>query len=271
VGTPVTIGDVIVRGRPLAVIAGPCVIEGADMALTVATTIAEHCARLGLPYVFKASFDKANRTSLQGFRGPGLDEGLAVLDRVRREVGVPVTTDVHEPGQAAAAAEVADLLQVPAFLCRQTDLLVACGATGKPVNVKKGPFMAPHDMGGAIGKLRASGAAGVLVTERGTTFGYNDLVVDFRSIAILHDLGVPVVFDATHAVQRPGALGDRSGGDRRFARSLARAAVACGADAIFLEVHPDPERARSDAATQLPLDGIGELLAELAAIAEIVS
>ncbi|MEQ1502241.1 MAG: 3-deoxy-8-phosphooctulonate synthase [Myxococcota bacterium] len=265
----VDVGGVRIGGGALALIAGPCVIEDRDTVLAAARGLSALCRSAGIPLVFKASFDKANRTSGRSFRGLGLDAGLAVLRAVKDELGLPITTDVHEPGQADAVAAVADLLQVPAFLCRQTDLLTACGATGRAVNVKKGPFVAPLDLGHAVDKVRAAGAAGVLVTERGTTFGYHDLVVDFRSLIWLRSLGVPVVFDATHSAQRPGALGDRSGGDRTLAVALGRAACAIGVDAVFAEVHPDPSRARSDADTQLPLDGFGAVLAGWAAIARL--
>jgi 2-dehydro-3-deoxyphosphooctonate aldolase (KDO 8-P synthase) len=257
-------------GEPLALIAGPCVIENEAQVLGLATSLAELCANLDLPVVFKTSFDKANRTSLASYRGPGLEEGLRILAAARRAAGIPLTTDVHLPEQAPRVAEVVDLLQVPAFLCRQTDLLVACGATGRPVNLKKGQFMAPGDMRHAIDKVTAHGDGGVMVTERGTLFGYNDLVADMRSIGALRALGVPVVFDATHAVQRPGGAGDHSGGKREHAPALARAAVAAGADVVFLEVHPDPERALSDAATQLPLSELPALLRDLTAIAAAV-
>ncbi|MEQ1566655.1 MAG: 3-deoxy-8-phosphooctulonate synthase [Myxococcota bacterium] len=256
----VEVGGVRFGGGQLALVAGPCVIESPEQVLEVGRSIAATCAALGVGYVLKASFDKANRTSGAGFRGPGLADGLAILREVRAVLGVPITTDVHEPGQAEAVAAVVDLLQIPAFLCRQTDLLVAAARTGRPVNVKKGQFLAPDDLGPVVDKLRAAGAAGVLVTERGTSFGYHDLVVDFRSLVTLRGLGVPVVFDATHSVQRPGAGGDRSSGDRRFAAPLGRAAAAVGVDALFAEVHPDPARARSDADTQLPLAGFAEVL-----------
>ncbi len=268
---PVRVADIAIGpGRPLVLVAGPCVLEGRDMALAIAESLARTCAALGLPLIFKGSFDKANRTSADSFRGPGLDAGLGWLAEIRALTGLPVTTDVHEPAQASAVAEAVDLLQVPAFLCRQTDLLEACGRTGRPVNIKKGPFLAPRDLAHAAAKVRGAGGAGVLATERGTTFGYHDLVADLRAIPWLHDVGLPVVFDATHAVQRPGGGDGRSGGERRLAPTLARAAVAAGADAIFLEVHPDPARALSDAATQLPLDGLPALLADLVALAAVV-
>ncbi|MEZ4239894.1 MAG: 3-deoxy-8-phosphooctulonate synthase [Myxococcota bacterium] len=258
--TPVDVGGVRFGGPQLALVAGPCAIEDAETTLSAARGLAAIARELGVPWVFKASFDKANRTSGGSFRGVGLTEGLAVLRAVRDELGVPVTTDVHEPGQAEAVAEVAALLQIPAFLCRQTDLLVAAGRTGRAVNVKKGPFLAPRDLGHAVEKAAAAGAGGVLVTERGTTFGYGDLVVDFRSLVWLRELGVPVVFDATHSAQRPAAHGDRSGGDRALGVALGRAAAAVGVDALFAEVHPDPARARSDADTQLPLGGFRDVL-----------
>jgi 2-dehydro-3-deoxyphosphooctonate aldolase (KDO 8-P synthase) len=257
----VQIGSIEVgAGRPLALIAGPCVIEDRDVVLRIATGLAERAAAAGVPLVFKASFDKANRTSVDSFRGPGLDAGLEILAEVRREVGVPVTTDVHTPQQATAVAQVADLLQIPAFLCRQTDLLVACGATGKPVNIKKGQFVAPWDMAHAVDKARRGGATGVILTERGTTFGYNNLVVDMRAIAEMAALGTPVCIDATHSVQLPGAGGASSGGERHHAALIARAALAAGAHLVFAEVHENPSVALSDAATQLPLSEVSGLL-----------
>jgi 2-dehydro-3-deoxyphosphooctonate aldolase (KDO 8-P synthase) len=265
----VDVGGVELGGPRLALIAGPCAIEDPETTLAAARGLAAICGALGVPWVFKASFDKANRTSGSSFRGVGLGPGLDVLRAVRAELGVPVTTDVHEPHQVEAVAEVAELLQIPAFLCRQTDLLVAAGRTGRAVNVKKGPFLAPLDLGHAVEKAAGAGARGVLVTERGTTFGCGDLVVDFRSLVWLRQLGVPVVFDATHAAQRPAAHGDRSGGDRTLGIALGRAAVAVGVDALFAEVHPDPARARSDADTQLPLDGFREVLAGWLAVDEV--
>jgi 2-dehydro-3-deoxyphosphooctonate aldolase (KDO 8-P synthase) len=258
----VTVGDVRIGGDALVFIGGPCVLEEPERVLHIATTLRDLCRSLSVPYVFKASFDKANRTSLSSYRGPGLREGLELLAAVRR-LGVPVTTDVHEPAQAEAVAEVVDLLQVPAFLCRQTDLLVACAATGRPVNVKKGQFLAPEAVGPLVDKL--AGARGVLLTERGTSFGHGDLVVDFRGLPTLRE-HAPVVFDATHSTQRPSALGDRSGGDRSLAAPLARAAAAVGIDALFAEVHDDPPSARSDAATQLALDEVEPLLRQVVAV-----
>ncbi|MCP4807009.1 MAG: 3-deoxy-8-phosphooctulonate synthase [Proteobacteria bacterium] len=254
--TPLQVGDVRIGDGALALIAGPCVVETRDRTLRIAERLAGACARRDLPLVFKASFDKANRSRGGARRGVGIDEGLAVLAEVRSELGIPITTDVHLPQQAAIVGQVVDLLQVPAFLCRQTDLLVACGATGKPVNIKKGQFMAPWDMVGAIEKV--GGPA--MLTERGTTFGYNRLVVDMLSLPRMRALGVPVCMDATHATQQPAGRGDSSGGEREFAPHLALAAVAVGVDALFIEVHDDPDSAWSDAATQLPLDGVEDLL-----------
>lgn len=245
-------------GHDVALIAGPCVLEEADRVERIAEGLLEVTTARGVPWIFKASFDKANRTSGNSYRGPGLDEGLAMLTRVRDRVGCPITTDVHLPDQAAAVGEVVDLLQVPAFLCRQTDLIEACGATGRPVNLKKGQFATVEQMRRAADKALGAGAAGVLVTERGSCFGHGDLVVDYRQLADLRDGGLPTVFDATHSTQRPG--GETTGGERRYATDLARAALAIGVDAIFAEVHDDPARALSDASTQLPLDGIGAFL-----------
>ena len=237
-------------GHPLLLIAGPCVIEGETQTIAAARKVADVAQRHGLPAVFKCSFDKANRTSGKSFRGPGLSEGLRVLARVKQETGLPVLTDVHESGQCAKVAEVADVLQIPAFLSRQTDLLLAAGATGRAVNVKKGQFLAPDDMGNVVAKLAEAGCRDVLLTERGTTFGYHDLVVDFRSLLTMRAFA-PVCFDATHSVQRPGGQGDRSGGNRELAPPLARAAAAVGIDALFCEVHEDPDRALSDGPNSL--------------------
>jgi len=256
---------IVLGGDALPVIAGPCVIEGEGFVLDVASTLKEMAGRLGLPLVFKASFDKANRSSVQSFRGPGLEEGLRILGRVREELGLPILTDVHEPAQCAPAAEVADVLQIPAFLCRQTDLIRAAAATGRAVNLKKGQFMAPDDMPRAVEKARAEGNERVFVTERGYSFGYHNLVVDMRAFAMMHEAGIPVVFDVTHSLQLPGG-GQVTGGAREYAEPLARAAVAAGADGVFVEVHPDPERALSDATTQLPPPRAEALLASLAAL-----
>ena len=243
-------------------IAGPCVLEPGDVVPRVADALARLAAERGVPVCFKASFDKANRARIDAERGPGLEAGLRLLERVRRESGLPVLTDIHEPEQAAAAAEVADALQIPAFLCRQTDLLIAAGATGRPVNVKKGQWMSAEAMAGAVEKVRRGGSADVAVTERGTFFGYGDLVVDMRNFVRLREAGVgSVVFDATHAVQQPGqGTAGASGGRREFIPPLLAAAAVAGADGFFLETHPDPSRALSDAATQWPLDRLGELV-----------
>ncbi len=248
-------------GNPLLVIAGPCVAESLEVCREIAGTALEACRSLDLPYVFKASFDKANRTSINSFRGPGLAAGLEILRKIREEFQVPVITDVHEPAQCAEAAKVVDMLQIPAFLCRQTDLLAAAAATGKPVNVKKGQFLAPEDMRGVVGKLEASGNPRILLTDRGTTFGYHNLVVDMRGLAVMRSLGCPVVFDATHSVQLPGGNGTSSGGNREFVPVLARAACAVGIDGLFLETHPRPEEALSDGANSLRLSDLKDLLA----------
>jgi len=261
---PVTLG-----GSQVVLIAGPCVIESAEHTHRMAAQLKLLAEAAGLPFVFKASFDKANRTSVDGFRGPGADEGLRILGDVRKEVGVCVTTDIHDPHQAEHAAAVVDLVQIPAFLCRQTDLLIAAGRTGRPVNIKKGQFLAPWDMAAVVDKVRRGGDGGVVLTERGSSFGYNNLVVDFRGLAEMSRLGVPVCFDATHSTQRPGGLGHASGGDRDMAPLLARAAVGAGVDAIFLEVHDRPADAKSDAATQLPLDCVGPLLHALAELDQV--
>ena len=253
-------------GAPLALIAGPCVIESRDAALRHAERVRELAARAGLPVVYKSSFDKANRTALDGFRGVGMEEGLAILAEVRRETGLPVLTDVHEAGQVAAVAAVVDVLQTPAFLCRQTDFIVAVAAAGKPVNLKKGQFLSPGEMARVVEKARSTGNQDLLVTERSFSFGYNNLVADMRSLPVLAATGCPVVFDATHSVQQPGGLGAASGGERQFVAPLARAAVAAGVDAVFMEVHEDPSRARSDGATSLPLADLPGLLRELVAI-----
>jgi len=258
----VTIGG----AERLVLIAGPCVIESRDSALRHAERVRDVAARAGLAAVYKSSFDKANRTSVAGYRGVGLDDGLAILAAVRRETGLPVLTDVHEKEQIAAVAEAVDVLQTPAFLCRQTDFIVAVASAGKPVNLKKGQFLSPAEMEQVVAKAASTGNRDLLVTERGFAFGYNNLVADMRSLAILAATGCPVVFDATHSVQQPGGLGTASGGDRRFVAPLARAAVAAGVDAVFMEVHEDPSRARSDGATSVPLADLPALLRELVAV-----
>ena len=257
----VNIGSVFCgRGRPLLWIAGPCVIESHDLTLRIADRLRELAAEFGVPLIFKASFDKANRSSGSTFRGPGLHEGLKTLETVRRRTGLPVTTDIHDERQVSPAAEVVDLLQIPAFLARQTDLLQAAGQTGKPVNVKKGQFMAPWEMKNVVNKLAEVGNRQVLLTERGTTFGYGNLVNDMRAIPWMQEIGRPVIFDATHSVQKPGGQGDRSGGERRMVPYLARAAVAAGCDGIFLETHPRPDEALSDGPNMLALDDLPALL-----------
>jgi 2-dehydro-3-deoxyphosphooctonate aldolase (KDO 8-P synthase) len=258
----VQIGNLVCgSGHPLLWIAGPCVIESHDLTLWVADRLAALATRLSLPLVFKASFDKANRTSGKSFRGPGLDAGLRTLAAVKERTGLPVTTDIHECHQAEPVAEVCDLLQVPAFLARQTDLLQAAGRTGKAVNVKKGQFMAPWDMRHVVTKMAEVDNQRLLLTERGASFGYGQLISDMRSIPWMQDLGCPVIFDATHSVQMPGAAGDKSGGDRRMAPYLAKAAVACGCDGIFLETHPRPDEALSDGPNMIGLDDLPELVA----------
>jgi len=269
---PVTIQNFVVGGpdSPLAVIAGPCIIESLDLCREVAARAKADCDALGLPYIFKASFDKANRTSAASFRGEGMERGLEVLAAIKAEFGVPVLTDVHETWQVKLVAEVVDVLQIPAFLSRQTDLLIAAGESGRAVNVKKGQFLAPWDMKNVVEKVRGTGNQNLLLCERGVSFGYNTLVVDMRALPVLRGLGCPVVFDATHSVQQPGGQGATSGGQREFIPPLLRAAVAVGVDALFLEVHPDPERALSDAATMLPLADLRALLETAKAIDGVV-
>lgn len=255
---------------PLFVMAGPCVIESKDTCLDIANRLAEIARRTDVGIIFKVSFDKANRSSLHSFRGPGLEKGLDILAAVRQETNLPVMTDVHEPSQAAAASEVVDCLQVPAFLCRQTDLLCACGRTGKPVNVKKGQFLSPAEMENVVEKIRACDNEKIILTERGTFFGYNRLVNDMTAIETMKKLGCPVVFDATHSTQQPGGLGSASGGRREMAPILAKAAVAAGANGLFIEVHTKPEKAKSDAASIMPIDWLEDLLKVCKEIFEIV-
>jgi len=262
------IGD----GNPPAFIAGPCVLESGELAFAVAAFLSSLGSRLSVPFLFKGSFDKANRTSVGSFRGVGIDAGLEILGAVKAETGLPVTTDIHESGQAARVAEVCDLLQIPAFLARQTDLLLAAGKSGLAVNIKKGQWMAPEEMAHAVHKVRASGASDVAVTERGTFFGHGDLVVDMRSFArIRRAAGVPAIFDGTHSVQRPGQADGASGGDPEHIPSLVRAAVAAGCDGLFLETHPEPSRAPSDATNMLPLHRLPELLEDVMAIRAALS
>ncbi len=254
---------------PLFVIAGPCVIESAEICLTIGQHVKQICEKLGLAYIFKASFDKANRSSNSSFRGPGLQDGLVVLERVKKELGVPVLSDVHESAQVPLAAKVVDVLQVPAFLARQTDLLIACGRTDRAVNVKKGQFMSPQEMGNALEKIRSAGNNRVMLTERGTFFGYNRLVNDFTGLAVMKSLGCPVVFDVTHSTQQPAGLGNQSGGNPQYSPLLARAAVAAGVDGLFLECHPDPKNAKSDAATMMDLRAVEPLLSQAKQIADL--
>jgi 2-dehydro-3-deoxyphosphooctonate aldolase (KDO 8-P synthase) len=268
---PVQVGPFSVgSGCPLVFIAGPCVIESAQHAIDIASAIHDIARRCAAPVIFKASYDKANRTSRQSFRGPGLDAGLKALAEIRAHTGLPVLTDIHEPSHAAPAADVVDVLQIPAFLSRQTDLLVAAARTGKPVNIKKGQFLAPSDMRHAIEKVTAEGNRSVLVTERGVSFGYHDLVVDMRALPMLRELGCPVVFDVTHSLQLPGAGDGVTTGLAQYIEPLASAGVAAGADAVFMEVHDEPSRARSDAANALRLDQLEPLILKLQRIAAVV-
>ena len=266
-GTDLLVG----AGNPLLLIAGPCALESEELARTVAAKMQEICARLGIAYVFKASFDKANRTSLESYRGPGLEEGLEILSRIRKELQVPVISDVHDVSQVAPAAEVLDIIQIPAFLCRQTDLLVAAAKTDKPVNLKKGQFVSPWDMENGVNKLKGAGGTKTMLVERGASFGYNNLVVDMRSLPVMRGFGCPVIYDATHSVQLPGGSGGSSGGQREFIAPLSRAAVAAGIDGLFMEVHPDPDKALCDGPNSMPLDSIEPLLKQLVGIHEVVS
>ncbi|HTM22557.1 MAG TPA: 3-deoxy-8-phosphooctulonate synthase [Kofleriaceae bacterium] len=263
---PVRVGEVVFGGGLPALIMGPCVIESEAHALKMARLVKKAAADAGLPVVFKASWDKANRTSAAGFRGRGLEEGLRILARVRDATGLPVTTDVHEPAQVAPVAAVVDMLQVPALLCRQTDLIVACARSGRATSVKKGQFLAPWDCGNIVAKFRAAGGRDLILIERGTSFGYNTLVSDFRALPIMRGFGVPVVFDGTHSVQAPGGLGDRSGGQGHFAPALMRAALAVGVEGVFLECHDRPARAPSDGPNMVPMAELPALLRDLRAI-----
>jgi 2-dehydro-3-deoxyphosphooctonate aldolase (KDO 8-P synthase) len=268
---PVTIGSITLgEGHPLALIGGPCAIESAGFMLDLATRLRDIAAKAGVPFIFKSSYDKANRTSIRSYRGPGLQAGLEILQKVKESVGVPVLSDVHAVEEVESASEVLDVLQIPAFLCRQTDLVVAAAQTGKPVNVKKGQFLAPWDAQNIVEKIRSTGNEAVLLTERGVSFGYNNLVADMRSLVVLRAFGVPVVFDATHSVQLPGGAGTASSGQREFVPYLARAAVATGCDALFMEIHPDPDHAPSDGPNMLRLDDLPALLAQVTQIDRIV-
>ncbi len=271
--SPVQIGNLEcgATAQPLLVIAGPCVMESRDLTLRIAERLKEICESIGLPLVFKASFDKANRTSVTAFRGLGLDEGLRVLSEVATHFDIPTTTDIHLPEQASVVAEVCDLLQIPAFLARQTDLLLAAAKTQRAINVKKGQFMSPTDMQYVVEKLQVAGARNILLCERGTFFGYGRLVNDMQALSIMRDLGVPVVFDATHSVQQPGGLGGATGGNRKMVWPLARAAVAAGVDAVFLETHPEPDKSPSDGPNMVPLENVPELLAQLQAISQLTA
>jgi 2-dehydro-3-deoxyphosphooctonate aldolase (KDO 8-P synthase) len=267
---PFKVGDALLGAGELFLIAGPCLVESELHALRMAEAIRSITLRLGVPYIYKSSYDKANRTSIAAHRGLGIEEGLRILGRVRSEVGLAVLTDVHESSQVRAAAEVADVLQIPAFLCRQTDLIVEAARSGRAVNIKKGQFLAPHDMKNALEKVTSQNNHRVMVTERGTSFGYNNLVVDFRGIPIMRSFGYPVVYDVTHSLQRPGGLGTASGGDSEFIEYLARAGVGCGVDGIFMEVHDNPAEAKSDGPNSLPLERLPALLEKIKAIHELV-
>jgi len=263
----IQVGGAAIGGtNPLFLVAGPCVIESEDIALETATVLRDACAACGMPYMFKSSYDKANRSSINSFRGPGLEKGLDILARVRDTLGVPVITDVHSPDEAAAAAKVVDALQVPAFLSRQTDLLLAAGKTGLPVNVKKSQMMSPAETANIVAKLKSTGNDDIILTERGTFFGYHNLVNDFTAIAVMRALGCPVLFDATHSAQQPGGRGDSTGGKREFVPVLARAAVAVGVDGLFIEAHPNPDTALCDGPNSLRLADIGPLLEQLVEI-----
>ena len=257
-------------GNPLALLAGPCVLEGLERSLYIGREIKAITQRLGIPYVFKASFDKANRSSFNSFRGPGLEKGLAMLAQIKKELDVPVITDIHTEAQAKPAAEVVDILQIPAFLCRQTDLVYQAALTGKPVNVKKGQFLSPKDMRNVVDKILEGGNSNIMLTERGASFGYNNLVVDMRSFPIMRSFGYPVVFDATHSVQIPGGLGTASSGNREYVEYLTRAAVGAGVDALFMEVHDNPEEALSDGPNMVYLDKLEDLLKDALSIYNIV-
>ena len=254
-----------------SLIAGPCVIESEEMVLSIAKQMKDITDKLGIPYTFKASFDKANRTSISGFRGPGIEEGLRILQKVKNTYNLPICTDIHEPWQAEKAAAVCDILQIPAFLCRQTDLLVAAAKTGKCINIKKAQFLAPWDMKNCVEKVRQSGNDNVMLCERGTTFGYNTLVVDMTGLRVMKDMGVPVIFDATHSVQKPGGNGTSTGGNRQYVEYLAKAAVSVGIDGLFMETHPDPDNAKSDGPNMVPLGEMEELLKKLQRVYEAVN
>lgn len=266
-GLPLIVGS----GQQLLLIGGPCVLESEGMARKVAETMLEICERLGISYVFKASFDKANRTSLSSFRGPGIEKGLSILARLRQDLQLPVISDIHDVGQVETAAEVLDIIQIPAFLCRQTDLLTAAAETGKTINVKKGQFVSPWDMKNVVDKMRGVGGKKIILVERGASFGYNNLVVDMRSLPIMRSLGCPVIYDATHSVQLPGGSGGTSGGQRQFIEPLTRAATAAGIDGLFMEIHPDPDNALCDGPNSIPLNEVEGLLEKIIRIRNAVA
>ena len=265
----VKICDIEVGGENLILMAGPCVLEGLERSLKIGSITKKIADKLKIPYIFKASFDKANRSSIKSFRGPGLEEGLKILDKIKSELGVPIVTDIHETYQAEPVAKVADVLQIPAFLCRQTDLLMAAAKTGKVVNVKKGQFLSANEMKNVVVKLEESGTKNIMLTERGTSFGYNNLVVDMRGLAIMKSFGYPVIFDGTHSVQLPGGAGTSSGGQREFVPYLTRAAAAVGIDGLFLEVHDNPSEGLSDGANMIPLDELEDLLKKVLEIYKV--
>lgn len=266
----VKIGTLEIGERPFVFIGGPCVIEGEEITLKIAEELKNITEKLSIPFIFKSSYDKANRTSIRSFRGPGISEGLRILKRVKEELGLYVLTDVHSPYEVEKVSEVVDVIQIPALLCRQTDLLLACGKSGKVVNIKKGQFMSPYDMKYAIEKVESAGCTSILVTERGSCFGYRNLICDFRSIPIMKEFGYPVIFDATHSVQLPGGMGEKSGGERRFAFPLAKCAIACGADGIYMEVHINPELALCDGENSLAVRDLPEILNVLKRIEDAV-
>ena len=268
----IKVGNISIgRDNPPVIIAGPCVIEDKETTLYIARYLKELAQKLDISLIFKASYDKANRTSIDSFRGPGLVAGLQILDQIKKELGLVILSDVHSINEIDKAAKVLDIIQIPAFLCRQTDFILEIARTGKPVNIKKGQFLAPWDIGNVVEKIASTGNRNILITERGAMFGYNNLVVDFRSIQIMQDTGYPVIFDATHSIQIPGGAGKSSGGDRKFAPVLAKAAVAAGADGIFMEVHPDPDKALCDGPNSLPLDGLYDLIKKLMAVRKAIS
>lgn len=268
----IKVGNISIGGdNPPVIIAGPCVIEDKETTLYIARYLKELAQKLDISLIFKASYDKANRTSIDSFRGPGLDAGLQILDQIKNDLGLVILSDVHSINEIDKAAKVLDIIQIPAFLCRQTDFILEIARAGKPVNIKKGQFLAPWDIGNVVEKIASTGNRNILITERGTMFGYNNLVVDFRGIQIMQDTGYPVIFDATHSIQLPGGAGKSSGGDRKFAPVLAKAAVAAGVDGIFMEVHPDPDRALCDGPNSLPLDGLYDLIKKLMAVRKAIS